>query len=179
MENEGKEIWTIGHSIRSISQFIDILKSFDIGLLVDVRRYPGSRKFPHFNSEDLEKSLAENHIRYIHLEALGGRRKVMPDSVNTAWRLPSFQGYADYMGSEAFINAISILEEEAINSRTVYMCSEAVWWSCHRSLISDHLKVRGWKVTHIMNENKEMEHPYTKPARIINGQLDYSAISSE
>ena len=168
-----KEIWTIGHSSRSLPEFIDILKSFQIEVLIDVRRFPGSKKFPHFNHISLKESLAENNINYIHLEALGGRRKVQPDSENTAWRLASFRGYADHMSSDEFKIAIKILEKEASNSRTAYMCSEAVWWSCHRSLISDLLKVNGWKVTHIMNHNKEMDHPYTNPARIVSRQLSY------
>lgn len=173
MDSVKKEIWTIGHSNRSLAEFIDILRSFEIKILVDVRRFPGSRKFPHFNREELQKALDENNIKYLHLESLGGRRKVQPESENNAWRLASFQGYADHMETPEFSQAIRIIENEAEASRLAYMCSEAVWWSCHRSLISDYLKVRGWKVNHIMSANKEMEHPYTKPAKIVDGRLSY------
>lgn len=168
-----KEIWTIGHSNRPLAEFIDILQTFEIKILVDVRRFPGSRKFPHFNRDELRTSLAENSIRYLHLESLGGRRKVQPQSNNIAWRLASFQGYADYMETLEFKEAMEILKSHAENLKCAYMCSEAVWWSCHRSLISDYLKVRGWKVNHIMSLTKEMEHPYTKPATIVDGQLSY------
>src|SRR5690606_27178628 len=102
MESAINEIWTIGHSTRSSEGFINILKSFKIEILVDVRRFPGSRKFPHFKSEELAITLQDNNINYLHLESLGGRRKVQPDSQNTAWRLASFQGYADYMETEEF-----------------------------------------------------------------------------
>lgn len=173
MDTLEKEIWTIGHSTRSIEEFIDILNFYGIKTLIDVRRFPGSRKFPHFNREDLAASLAQSNINYSHLESLGGRRKVHPDSQNTAWRLASFRGYADHMETSEFKNAVKILEDETEHSRVAYMCSEAVWWSCHRSLISDYLKVKGWRVIHIMDKNKVMDHPYTKPASIVDGKLSY------
>lgn|SRR5690606_12775403 len=173
MQSIQNEIWTIGHSTRSLEDFIEMLKSYEIDFLADVRRFPGSRKFPHFNKEELEAALKENNINYLHLESLGGRRKVLPGSHNTAWRLASFQGYADHMQTEEFKMGIYILKDKAQKFRLAYMCSEAVWWSCHRSLISDQLKAEGWKVNHIMSETKEMEHPYTKPARIIEGKLSY------
>src|SRR5690606_16257605 len=170
-----KKIWTICHSTRSIDDFTAILHSFKIETLVDVRRFPGSKKFPQFNKDNLNISLSGEGIAYMHLESLGGRRKVVKGSENTAWRLASFQGYADHMASEEFKNSVELLEKEATNSRVAYMCSEAVWWSCHRSLISDYLKVRGWQVIHIMSDTKQMEHPYTKPARVINGKLNYTS----
>lgn len=177
MEDAGqqREIWSIGHSTRTMEEFMDILHSFQIEQLVDVRRFPGSRKYPHFNIENLVTALPEKGIKYLHLEDLGGRRKVAKTSENTAWRLASFRGYADHMETETFRNAAAKLCEMAKNNRVAYMCSEAVWWSCHRSLISDYLKIRKWKVNHIMAEAKEMEHPYTKPARIIDGKLSYKA----
>jgi uncharacterized protein (DUF488 family) len=98
----------------------------------------------------------------------------VPGSVNTGWRSEAFRGYADYMQTEDFKNALDRLESFASKERTAYMCSEAVWWSCHRSLVSDQLKIKGWKVWHIMNMGKVTEHPYTKPARIIDGQLNYN-----
>lgn len=171
---ENKTIWTIGHSTRSFDEFLELLDSFKIGQLIDVRRHPGSRKFPHFNKEALEKSLAENNIEYIHLEDLGGRRKAKPDSKNSIWRHPSFRGYADYMETEGFKKKLQNLKNLASKRSSVIMCSEAVWWSCHRSMISDALKADEWKVMHIMAVDKENEHPYTKPAKIIEGELSYS-----
>lgn len=156
-----REIWTIGHSNRTQLEFLDCLKSFRIETLVDVRRFAGSRKYPHFNVDALEKYLPESNIQYIPMPSLGGRRKPQPDSKNTVWRNEAFRGYADYSESEEFSNAVTELTGYASSFRTAYMCSEAVWWRCHRSIISDHLKQHGWKVLHIIKENVETEHPYT------------------
>lgn len=152
-----------------------MLQSFEIELLVDIRSLPGSRKFPQFNKEELEVSLPKHGIEYYHLKELGGRRKAKRDSKNTGWRLPAFRGYADYMETKDFKDAIKVLEKMAREKRTAYMCSEAVWWSCHRSLVSDYLKVHGWTVMHIMAVNKADEHPYTSPAKIVDGKLSYKA----
>lgn len=99
-------IWTIGHSTHSLEEFIRILKSFEIECVADIRNFPGSRRYPHFNKEALMMSLARENIAYIHFKELGGRRKTHPDSVNTAWRLPAFRGYADYMETQAFLDAV-------------------------------------------------------------------------
>lgn len=171
--SEEKYIWTIGHSTHSFDELVQMLKSFGIEQLADVRRFPGSRHYPWFNKKSLEQELPDNGIAYIHLEALGGRRKASNDSVNTAWKNEAFRGYADYMETAAFKDAIRQLEELAEQKRTAYMCSEAVWWSCHRSLISDYLKVNNWKVMHIMAAGKEQEHPWTSPATVVNGKLSY------
>ena len=152
---------------------MSLLSTWEILQLVDVRRHPGSRKFPHFKKEELELWLPEHQISYLHLVDLGGRRKPQKNSVNTAWRLDSFRGYADYMETNNFKEAALKLQETAAVQKTAFMCSEAVWWSCHRALVSDYLKIRNWEVMHIMGSNKVMEHPYTKPARIENGQLTY------
>lgn len=168
-----KQIWTIGHSTHTSNELVAMLKSFDIQVLADIRRFPGSRKFPQFNKDNLEKMLPENGIEYLHFEDLGGRRKPLPDSRNTAWRLDAFKGYADYMETENFKKAIKELEKVAEKKRVAFMCSEAVWWSCHRSLVSDYLKSKSWDVQHIMGVGKSQEHPYTKPARIENGKLVY------
>ena len=169
-----KIIYTIGHSTHTLEEFVAMLKSFNIELLADTRSFPGSRKFPHFNKENLPASLAENNIEYIHLKNLGGRRKVNPESCNTGWRVAAFRGYADYMETESFKKAIKELEQIASEKRAAYMCAEAVWWRCHRSLVSDYLKHNGWTVLHIMGVNKSTEHPYTAPAKIMNGKLNYS-----
>lgn len=168
-----KKIWTIGHSTRSLDDFLALLQSFDIELLADVRSFPGSRKFPQFNKEALEISMPEHEISYTLLKKLGGRRKVNPKSPHTIWHNESFRGYADYMDTEDFQEGLEELEKLASEKRTAFMCSEAVWWRCHRSMISDALKVRGWEVMHIMNLEKATEHPYTKPATIMDGQLEY------
>jgi uncharacterized protein (DUF488 family) len=169
-----KKIWTIGHSTRTLEEFLAMLTSFDIHVLADVRNFPGSKRFPHFNKETLADALMTKQIEYVHFKALGGRRKPVPGSVNTAWRLDAFRGYADYMQTNEFQKALDDLKAIAANRATAYMCSEAVWWSCHRSLISDQLKSEGWEVIHIMDRNKGTEHPYTKPARIVNGKLSYT-----
>lgn len=170
---EGKSIWTIGHSTRTFEEFLELLKIDDIQRLIDVRRYPGSRKFPQFNTDNLESSLPKNGIEYIHMEALGGRRKVSQDSKNTVWNHPSFRGYADYMETSEFEDAFKSLETLASEKRSAIMCSEAVWWRCHRSMISDQLKANGWIVIHIMGKNQHQEHPYTKPAIVKDGHLTY------
>ena len=151
-----------------------MLHSFGIELVADIRSYPGSRKFPQFNKENLEIALPRNHIQYVHLKELGGRRKTKPHSQNTAWRHPAFRGYADYMETDAFKEGITALGKLALKQRTAYMCSEALWWRCHRRMVSDYLKAEGWKVWHIMGIEKAEEHPYTTPARIVNGKLSYA-----
>jgi uncharacterized protein (DUF488 family) len=173
MEELQKTVWTIGHSTRTLEAFIALLNSFDIDLLVDIRTFPGSRRYPHFNKESLSVSLRGAGIAYQHVVALGGRRKPLENSVNTAWRHASFRGYADYMQTQDFKNAVEMLEGLASNHRLAYMCSEALWWKCHRSMVSDYLKVNGWKVLHIMDEGKSTEHPFTSPAKSVQGKLFY------
>ena len=170
---QNKIIWTIGHSTRTIEEFISLLHSFNIALLADIRSYPGSKRYPHFNKTSLEASLREAGIQYVHFPGLGGRRKPRPDSTNTAWRHAAFKGYADYMETDEFKQAIEELEQVAQIQPTAYMCSEAVWWRCHRSLVSDYLKIRGWKVIHIMDVEKSQEHPYTSSAHPVQGKLFY------
>jgi uncharacterized protein (DUF488 family) len=166
-------IWTIGHSTRTFETFAGLLQSSGIEVVADIRLYPGSRRFPHFDKENLEVLLKEKGIGYLHLRELGGRRRPRKDSPNTAWKNPSFRGYADYMETEAFRIAIETLQQLAQTKRVAYMCSEATWWNCHRSLVSDYLKWKGWEVRHIM-DGKEILHPYTSPARIVDGKLTYS-----
>ncbi|MCC6288313.1 MAG: DUF488 domain-containing protein [Chitinophagaceae bacterium] len=166
-------VYTVGHSTHSIAVFIAMLKSFDIKTLADIRRFPGSNKYPQFNKENLEASLKHNGIKYIHLEDLGGRRKAKKHSKNNKWQNISFRGYADYMETTAFENAIANLETIALKQPTAYMCSEAVWWSCHRSMVSDYLKAKGWTVLHIMAAGKAEEHPYTSPARVVGSRVYY------
>ena len=172
----GLTIWTIGHSTQSSDEFIATLQSFDIKTLVDVRSFPGSRRYPHFNKESLRASLNEAELDYVHLPEIGGRRKANADSRNVVWRNQSFRGYADYMETKAFRAGINRLIEIAGAGRTAIMCAEAVWWRCHRSLIADFLKARGAKVIHILGHGKSEEHPFTSAARIVNGELSYRGV---
>src|ERR1700757_4663078 len=171
-------IWTIGHSTRGIDEFISLLKENQIKLLVDVRAFPGSKRYPQFNKETLAQSLTAQGIRYEHFPELGGKRKSKPDSRNTTWRNASFRGYADYMETEQFQKGIvRLLDVVEKAGPSAIMCAEAVWWRCHRSLIADYLKARGAEVLHILSANKVEPHPYTSAARIVNGKLSYAADS--
>jgi uncharacterized protein (DUF488 family) len=172
-EDNKKNVWTIGHSTRSLDEFITLLEVHRIQVLVDIRTFPGSRRYPHFNKENLTVSLNAKSIQYHHMAGLGGRRKPLPDSRNSAWRHPAFRGYADHMNTDEFKNQIRELETIAGMARTAYMCSEAPWWKCHRALVSDYLKVRGWTVLHIITGSKVTEHPFTSPAKTSQGQLFY------
>ena len=160
------EIWTIGHSTLPIEDFINILKSFDIKLLADVRSYPGSGKYPHFNKEALEKTLSKNHIQYVHMPLLGGRRKTLKDSKNTQWRNLSFRGYADYMETKEFAEGIDELLQKAKEKKTAIMCAEGYWRKCHRLMIADHLKSTGVKVFHITGIDKYQEHSFSEPFKL-------------
>jgi uncharacterized protein (DUF488 family) len=190
-------IWTIGHSTRTIDEFISLLKANEINLLADVRAWPGSKRYPHFNKDPLAESLSAQGIRYEHFAELGGKRKSKPDSRNTAWRNASFRGYADYMETQQFQKGIERLLHiagqgaaawaagevkhdgwEAVTPcRIAIMCAEAVWWRCHRSLVADYLKARRVEVLHVLGANKVDSHPYTPAARIVNGELSYGADS--
>ena len=172
---ENKIIWTIGHSTNALEKFIDILRSAGIEVVADVRSYPGSREYPQFNKENLMVSLPADQINYFHISNLGGRRKVNKDSKNTAWRHPAFRGYADYMETTDFKIGIEELFFIAEKNRTAILCAETLWWRCHRSMIADYLKLNGWKVVHLFSNHKTEEHPFTQPAKIKNGNLDYSS----
>jgi len=169
------QIWTVGHSTRSLGEFIELLDGNTIEAVADVRSFPGSRKFPHFNIEVLSRSLPDAGIDYHHIKQLGGRRKVRPDSPHTVWRNESFRGYADYMDTDEFKKGIEQLLVLAAEKRTAIMCSEAVWWRCHRSMISDHLKAEGVIVEHILGPSKTETHPYTSAATIVDGRLIYGS----
>jgi uncharacterized protein (DUF488 family) len=166
-------IWTIGHSTRSLEEFIGLLRGERTELLADVRRYPASRMHPHFNAEPLSRSLIAADLRYEGYPELGGRRTPRPDSTNTRWRNTSFRGYADYMESPAFDTALARLMADAADARTAIMCAEAPWWRCHRALIADALKARGVEVLHIMGEGRLILHPYTSAASVVDGKLCY------
>lgn len=170
------KIWTVGHSTRSGEEFVQILLGNRIEVLVDVRTFPMSRRYPHFNRDALAESLREAGITYKHQANLGGRRAPRPDSHNTAWRNAQFRGYADHMETEDFRNGVQELLELASSKRVAVMCAEAVWWRCHRSLIADYLKAEGHEVIHIIDEKKTEEHPFTSAAMLVDGKLSYRGL---
>jgi uncharacterized protein (DUF488 family) len=171
------QVWTIGHSTRKIDIFISLLEENGIKLLADVRQFPGSKRYPQFNQDALADSLGKAEIRYQHFPELGGRRKPRRDSPNIAWRNASFRGYADYMETEEFRKGVERLLDLANKvGPTAIMCAEALWWRCHRALISDFLKVRGIEVIHIVDHNKTELHPFTSAARVVNGKLSYESL---
>ena len=170
------KIWTVGHSTHPAEKFNEILSAHEIEVLVDVRTYPGSRRYPQFNKPELAASLESIGIKYQHEPRLGGRRTPRKDSHNTAWRNAQFRGYADHMETEEFKEGIKVLLELAKHSRTAVMCAEAVWWRCHRSLIADYLKANGHTVIHIMDAAKTEEHPFTSAASIVEGKLSYRGL---
>ncbi|KAF1699091.1 hypothetical protein CSC62_01560 [Pseudoxanthomonas jiangsuensis] len=169
-------VWTVGHSTRGWEEFLDLLGVYRIGAVADVRRFPGSRRYPWFASEALARSLPAAGIEYRWLPQLGGRRKPLPGSANGGWRNASFQGYADHLGSAEFAEGLELLLELAARERTALMCAEAVWWRCHRALISDVLKLRGIEVVHILDATHAQAHPWTAPARIEDGRLGYPPV---
>ena len=172
-------IWTVGHSTRTAEEFNQILVAHAIEALVDVRSFPGSRRYPHFNKPALSRNLEAIGVSYLHDPQLGGRRRPLPNSRNTAWKNPSFRAYADHMESEEFKKGIEALREIARIKQTAIMCAEALWWRCHRSLIADYLKAKGFAVVHLMDASKTEAHRYTPAARIIAGQLSYEGLLAE
>lgn len=169
-------LWTIGHSIRPWDAFVAMLREAGIEVVVDVRRFAGSHRHPQYASEAMAQALPAAGIDYVPMPELGGRRRPRPDSPNTAWRSEAFRGYADYMQTTAYAAACERLAAIATSRRTAVMCAEAVWWRCHRALISDDFKARGWHVIHLVALGRHEEHPYTSAARIDEaGRLDYGA----
>src|SRR5215469_12926617 len=163
-------IYTLGHSTRDLSDFSRVLQAHDIRLLEDIRAFPMSRRYPHFNREHLELWLPEIGCEYVGEKDLGGRRgKQMPaeESPNIALRNPSFRNYADYMLSEPFQEAIERLVARAALKRTAIMCAESVYFRCHRMLVSDYLVSQGHSVLHILDEGTPREHTMSKDARVI------------
>lgn len=166
-------VWTIGHSTRTLDEFLALLSHYDIETIADVRSFPGSRKYPHFGQDALAAALGHHGLAYEWLQDLGGRRRPQKNSPNTVWRNASFRAYADYMQTPQFQAAFRDLMETARHTRTALMCAEAVWWRCHRSMISDALCVEGVRVVHILGEGQETVHPMTGPARVVDGCLTY------
>jgi uncharacterized protein (DUF488 family) len=168
-------VWTVGHSTRSADEFLSLLRAHDIAAIADVRRFPGSRRHPHFSREALEVFLPRHGIEYVWMPELGGRRNPVPNSKNTGWRVAQFQGYADYMETPEFASAVERLLTLAATKRSAMMCAESLWWRCHRRLVSDYLLARGYDVIHIETATKASPHRLSPPARLVDGQLTYTA----
>ena len=167
-------VYTIGHSTRTTEAFVDLLNEFDVKHLVDVRRYPGSRRHPHFSKDVLQENLAQHGIDYTHMEALGGRRKPDPDSPNTHWTSDGFRGYADYTATATFDVALAELVRLADRQPTAVMCAEALHWKCHRQLIADALVARDLAVRHILRPGIAEPHELNPAALVLpDGRLQY------
>jgi uncharacterized protein (DUF488 family) len=164
-------VWTIGHSTRSLDELIGLLRENGVVRLADIRRYPGSRRYPHFSRESLAAALPQHGIEYVHLPELGGRRKPVRNSPNRALRSEGFRGYADYMAHPEFARAIDDLLQRDVP--TAIMCAEAVPWRCHRNLVSDELTRRGHEVIHILGTSSRQRHEMNEHATVQDGHLVY------
>jgi uncharacterized protein (DUF488 family) len=169
-------IYTIGHSTRSLDDFIALLKAHGVTQLADVRSVPRSRRHPHFAADALAVSLPAAGIAYRHCPGLGGLRKARRDSPNTAWRHEGFRGYADHMQTDEFERALDELVALAAQQPTAIMCAEAVWWRCHRQLTADALVARGIEVRHITSASAAPPHTLTEFARATNGKVTYPGL---
>jgi uncharacterized protein (DUF488 family) len=170
-----RRAFTIGHSTHAFDAFAALLERHGVRRVADVRRFPGSRRHPQFNREVLAAALAERGIGYAHLEALGGRRSVVPGSPNAGWENAAFRGYADHMASAAFAAGLAELEALGAAEPTAVMCAEALWWQCHRRLVADALVARDWAVDHIGPDGEIAAHALTPFAAVQDGRVVYPA----
>ena len=166
-------VWTVGHSTRTWEAFIALLGAHGIEAIADVRRFPGSRRYPWFASESMATALPAVGVAYRWIPQLGGRRNVQPGSPNGAWRNAAFQGYADHTASPEFGEGLAELLQLAAGRRTAMLCAEAVWWRCHRRLVSDLLQHLGIDVMHILDEKPAQRHPGHPDARPAGERLVY------
>ena len=164
-------VFTVGHSTHALDAFLALLAGHGVTGLADVRRFPRSRRHPHFATE----CLAEAVPAYRHLEVLGGRRRPAPGTANDGWEVEAFRGYADWMATPAFAAGMAELAAFAAAQPTAVVCAEAPWWRCHRRLVSDALLVRGWLVVHIGPDGRPTEHELTPFARVDGERLTYPA----
>jgi len=167
-------IWAIGHSTRPLDEFVSILEAHCIEVVVDVRRFPGSRRVPQFNPDTLAAGLSTAGIDYRWISALGGRRRSSDGSSTTAWRHPAFRAYAEYAMTEEFADGLFELMMIAGGLRAVIMCAEILWWRCHRRIIADVLTSLGVEVVHIRDERPGEVHRLASPARLVGGLLTYA-----
>ena len=168
-------IWSIGHSTHGLAEFVALLSAHGVSRLVDIRTVPRSRRHPHFAREALARELPALGIEYAHLHALGGWRRAAPDSVNAGWRNESFRGYADYALTDGFAAGLEELRAGAARAPTAMMCSEGLWWRCHRRLVADRLLLLGDEVLHIAPDGRTAPHELTAFARQEGGRLIYPA----
>ena len=169
-------IWTVGHGGAPTAVFLGVLGSIGIETIVDVRRFPGSRRHPHFGRDEIEAWLSAAGVAYLWMEALGGRRRAQKESPHVAVRNPQFRAYADHMSSAEFTSSIAGLAQVAGESRSAVMCSESVWWRCHRRLLADHLVlVEGIGVAHLLHDGRTMAHRVTAGARLADRHIVYDA----
>ena len=168
-------IFTFGHSTHQVDELVGLLRRHNVAALVDVRRFPGSRRYPQFGPVLLPSALQAAGIRYTHLPELGGRRRASPDSVNTAWRNAAFRGYADHLATPEFAAGLDALLGLAAETRIALLCAEALWWRCHRRLIADALVVRGYSVEHILASGATVMHQLTPFARLDGLHISYPA----
>ena len=167
-------VWTIGHSTRTIDAFLAVLAAHEIEAVLDVRRFPGSRRLPQFGSAELERSLRAADVGYAWVEALGGRRRPVVDSPNGGWQNEAFRGYADHVATEEFAGGLNQLLTVASGMRSAVMCAELLWWRCHRRIIADVLVSLGHDVRHIRDGSDATPHELAPPARLVDGVLMYS-----
>jgi uncharacterized protein (DUF488 family) len=167
--------FSVGHSTRTLEEFLSLLMENGIQRLADIRRFPGSKRYPHFSREALAESLRGAGIEYVHVPELGGRREPLPDSPNMAWRNAQFRAYADHMGTDEFRDAVDALV--ASPKVTAVMCAEAVPWRCHRNILADELVRRGMEVVHILGPSSTRRHVMNPNARILlDGRLIYPRV---
>ncbi|HWW60786.1 MAG TPA: DUF488 domain-containing protein [Thermoanaerobaculia bacterium] len=171
-EHPATRIYSIGHSTRALAELVALLREHGIQRLADIRRFPGSRRYPHFSKEALSRSLPEHGVEYIHVEELGGRRAPAADSANVALHNEQFRGYADHMATAAFRDAVEWLLADP--RRTAVMCAEAVPWRCHRNLLADDLVRRGVEVIHIIGRDQWQRHELNPIARIDGDRVVYA-----
>jgi uncharacterized protein (DUF488 family) len=169
------ELWTIGHSTHGADGFVALLQAHGIEAVADVRRFPGSRRHPQFGSEALAATLDAHGIAYRWIQELGGRRRPLRPPGHSAWRNRSFEAYSEHVETEEFARGLEVLLHMGAACRTAIMCSELLWWRCHRALIADVLLFSGAGVTHILGPADSRRHAYTSPARIRDGELRYCA----
>ncbi len=166
-------VYTVGHSTRSLEEFVDLLQAYGVTLLIDVRVAPSSRRFPHFTAASLQAALRAVGISYRHLKDLGGWRRPRPDSPHTGWRSPGFRGYADHMETPQFALALEEVLARARTDVVALMCAEAVPWRCHRQLVADALLARGVEVVHIRDRARSEPHRLTPFARLEGTRVVY------
>lgn len=173
-------VYTIGHSTHTIDEFLALLRAHGVDAIVDVRRFPGSRRYPHFGGDALRRTLTQSGIGYRHAVELGGRRNTTASSRHTAWRSASFRAYADHMETPGFQHELELLVDAAASSRQAIMCAEAVPWRCHRQLISDALTAIGIEVRHILTAARADVHTLTPFARVLpDGMVLYTELDPQ